>query len=214
MPQTAGCDGPPRRADLRRLGERGGTQAREKAGGEGGEIGEDEVGFFVAGVSEAAFEVDGTDAGAAGGFEIGVVVADHPGVGGGMAGAPHGVLQGEGRGLEFGGVAAAEKDGEEGRPAEVVEEAPGVGGGLVGDEGEGVAGGAEGAQAGVDAGIGRGGVDEMLGVGGADFARGEIGIDGRAFEGAEGQRRGRRRRRRRRRCRAAAGADRGGRACG
>ena len=62
-----------------------------------------------------------------------------------------------------------------------------MGGGLVGDEREVVAGGAQRAQAGIDAGIGRRAVGQMLGVGGGDFPRGQIGLDGGAFEGALGQ---------------------------
>ncbi len=104
-----------------------------------------------------------------------------------MAGAAHGFPQGDRRGLEFGGVAAAEENREEGRPAEVVHEAPGVRRGLVGDEGEIVAGGAEGAEAGVDAGIGGGAAGEVGGIGRGDFPRGEVGVHVRAFERAEGQ---------------------------
>ena len=48
-------------------------------------------------------------------------------------------------------------------------------------------GGEQRAQAGVHAGIGRRAVGQVLGVGGGDFARGEVGIDVRAFEGALGQ---------------------------
>jgi len=50
-----------------------------------------------------------------------------------------------------------------------------------------VAGGAQRAQAGVHAGIGRRAVGQTFGIGGGDFLRGQVGIDGRAFEGALGQ---------------------------
>ena len=85
----------------------------QKMAGEGMEIRKHAVRGFPGGMAEPAFEKNGRDAGAAGGFDVGMMIAHHPGIGGGVAGALHGHLQGKGRRLEFRGVAAAELDGKQ-----------------------------------------------------------------------------------------------------
>jgi hypothetical protein len=124
---------------------------------------------------------------AAGGLEVGMVVADHPGGFRSVAGALHGGLQGQGRGLEFGGIAAAEDRGEERPTSRSGPSGAARGGGFVGDEGEIVAGGAQRAQAGVHAGIGRRAVGQTFGIGGGNFLRGQVRIDGGSCEGALGR---------------------------
>ena len=84
-----------RRNDETTRGRKGGSG--EEGAGEGGEVGEGVGRGFGAGVAEAVLEEYGGDAGAAGGFEVGVVVADHQGPVGRGRGAAEGFENGDGR---------------------------------------------------------------------------------------------------------------------
>lgn len=96
-------------------------------------------GCFGARGAVAVGDEDAGDVGAAGTLEVGIVVADDPGVGRGHICLSGDDLDHFGVGFEVGNAAAAEDAGEEAGDAEVAED--GVGGlnGFVGGDGEGVA---------------------------------------------------------------------------